>query len=209
MHRSLSVILRMLLPAVARAQAPLSGVIVEDRAKHPLACVDVALADSAGTVLARTQTSADGAFLFAADGAAARVIRVSAHRIAPTELPLGGAITDSDGVRRLVVFLDPMDAGAPGDASDDVPPLPVRGFIAPKYPDALRPSRVQGSAVVGFAVDARGRTVRESVVELQSSHPAFLESAVEAVKGASFRPARRGGKAACAFTIAVFQFDHR
>jgi TonB family protein len=211
MHRIALTVLLFSIAVEAQAQGAISGVLVEDRNQHPLACVDVALSDRAGTVRARTQTMRDGTFAFAPGvGGEADVLQVSAQRLVTTDLPLTSVEAGAGGVRRFVLVLEPnpADTGEGAATGEDAPPVAVRGYIAPKYPDALRSSAMRGSVVLGFAVDARGRADMQSVVELQSTHAEFLRSAREAVAAARFRPARRGGRASCAFTIYSFQFDH-
>ena len=209
--RRFAFILFLLTAAVAQAQGAMTGVLAEDRAQQPLACVDVALIDSAGVALDRTQTAGDGGFRFASTSVTGRLsLRVSAHQLEPMEFPVSSVEADAAGARRYTLFLEPLAPGATVAAKSpqDSPPAPVRGFIAPKYPDELRPLAVRGSVVVGFAVDARGRAVIASVVALQSTHQAFLDSVREAVAAARFRPAQRDGRPACAFTVFSFQFDH-
>lgn len=203
-----SLLLALLLADQAQAQTPITGVLVEDRDRLPLSCVDVALLDGAGVVRARTQTSRDGSFAFA-PGAASEplALRVSAHLLAPTDLPLASFETDSASRRRYVMVLEP-DAAALPARPDDSPPIPVARFIAPKYPDELRASLARGSVMVGLAVDEHGRADTNSAVVLQATHAEFLDSSLEALARARFRPARRDGRATCAFIIFSFQFAH-
>ncbi len=190
------------------AQTPLAGVLAEDRDKHPLACVELALTDASGTVRERTRTGPDGSFRFTAAPDSGALLHVSAHLLEPTDLPVAGVQADATGVRHFLMVLEPAEGGGSEATSDpaDTPPLPVRGFIAPKYPDEMRAAGARGSAVVGFAVDDRGRVDEQSLITLQATNDVFLASVRQAVLGARFRPAQRGGRAACAFTLFAFQF---
>lgn len=56
------------------------------------------------------------------------------------------------------------------------------------YPPAARDSNVQGSVTVRAVVDPTGAVLRTDVV--QSSHPLLNDSAVAAVRGVHYTPAR-------------------
>ncbi|HEX7336982.1 MAG TPA: TonB family protein [Gemmatimonadales bacterium] len=75
-------------------------------------------------------------------------------------------------------------------AVDQVPAL--KEELHPRYPDSLRRAGVQGWVEVEYVVNHRGRVEGHSVRVLAGSHPAFVLSALEAIRGARFRPAQRG-----------------
>jgi protein TonB len=86
----------------------------------------------------------------------------------------------------------PGPGGAWSEAQvDDPVTLLAPGHL--RYPPVLERAGVSGSVVVEFVVDTLGRVEPASVRVLTSSHPAFEESALEAVLASTFRPARAHG----------------
>lgn len=67
----------------------------------------------------------------------------------------------------------------------------VISSISPKYPPELLRARVEGMVVLLFVVDESGR-VQEPRVE-STTHPAFEQPALEAVRRWKFRPGSREG----------------
>lgn len=64
---------------------------------------------------------------------------------------------------------------------------------APRYPSQLKRMGVQGKVWIIFIVDENGNTGKARVIE--SAHPEFSESAIEAVQSWKFEPGKKGGKA--------------
>ena len=64
---------------------------------------------------------------------------------------------------------------------------------APRYPSQLKRMGVQGKVWIVFVVDEHGNTGKTRVLE--SAHPEFSESAVEAVLSWKFEPGKKEGKA--------------
>jgi TonB family protein len=90
----------------------------------------------------------------------------------PIGSPIGSGVLDADGV--------------------DVPARLLPNSPLPRYPDFLRQSRLEGGVRVRFIVNENGRAELASLVVLESTHPAFVES-VRAVLGRlRFTPARVG-----------------
>lgn len=90
----------------------------------------------------------------------------------PIGSPIGSGVLDADGV--------------------DVPARLLPSSPLPRYPDFLRQSRLEGGVRVRFIVNENGRAELASLVVLESTHPAFVES-VRAVLGRlRFTPARVG-----------------
>ena len=74
---------------------------------------------------------------------------------------------------------------------DEKPTPLVR--IAPAYPSKLKRTGIQGKVWVVFVVDERGQISKARIVE--SSHPDFSKSALEAINQWKFEPGKRAGKA--------------
>jgi protein TonB len=94
----------------------------------------------------------------------------------------------------------PLDAWGLGNAA----PLPdslvqerpeLLATPQPVYPARLREAGVEGSVVVQVVVDTMGRAEPASVRVLQHSESGFDAAALEAIRGARFRPARVWGRA--------------
>lgn len=79
------------------------------------------------------------------------------------------------------------------DAVDD--PVAYVGGPQPRYPDSLKALKITGRVTLRFVVGVDGKPEAASVQVLSSTHPAFEQSAVEAILGSTFRPATiRGTK---------------
>lgn len=65
---------------------------------------------------------------------------------------------------------------------------------APVYPDHLRAARVEGSVLVQFVVDQRGRPEMSSFKVIKSSNAALTQSVRNAVASMSFFPAEWNGQ---------------
>jgi periplasmic protein TonB len=98
---------------------------------------------------------------------------------------------------------------APGDSGKRASPVNGASFVLavtevdqppelerelhPQYPEALRRAGVSGQVDLEYVIQSSGRIDSGTVVVLESSHPAFAESARQAVLMARFKPARRAG----------------
>ncbi len=87
------------------------------------------------------------------------------------------------------VPVDP-DSGTPSPGEDSDPRVILQG--PPTYPFELRRSSVTGEVRVGFYVKANGEVA--SPVALRATDSRFAESAVAAVSGWRFIPARKNGR---------------
>lgn len=84
-------------------------------------------------------------------------------------------------------------------AATEVDQLPeIAHDLRPQYPEALRRSGLSGVAQLEYVISADGLVDSATIRVLQSTHPAFGMAAWQAIRGARFRPARRGGQ-----TVAV------
>lgn len=95
----------------------------------------------------------------------------------------------------------PRTSTAPTNAATvpavDVPPVDVpaalrSGSPLPRYPDILRQSRIEGGVRVRFVVNEDGRADLASLVVLESTHPAFVESVRAVLPRLRFTQARVG-----------------
>jgi TonB family protein len=77
----------------------------------------------------------------------------------------------------------------------DVDELPeLLHELRPRYPEGLRRAGVSGLVQVEYVVDIEGRMDRRSVRVVASTHPGFVLAALQALRRAHFKPARRGGR---------------
>lgn len=107
----------------------------------------------------------------------------------PIGSPIGNGVLDADGV--------------------DVPARLLPNSPLPRYPDFLRQSRLEGGVRVRFIVNENGRAELASLVILESTHPAFVES-VRAVLGRlRFTPARVGRERVRQMVEIPFGFELR
>jgi protein TonB len=117
----------------------------------------------------------------------------------PTLSFSGGA--GPDDPRRFVARLNGRIVSAPTDSSravfnavevDELPELV--GDLRLRYPLGLERAGVSGVVVLEYVVGSDGRVNPGSVRALSSSHPAFFQAALEALRDARFKPARRWGR---------------
>ena len=73
-------------------------------------------------------------------------------------------------------------------------PAKLKSGPVPRYPDRLRMTGVEGSVLVQFIVDERGRPDMSSFKVIKSSDAALTESVRQAVMAMSFFPAEAGGQ---------------
>lgn len=123
----------------------------------------------------------------------------------PTEIP---AVIPTEFAPPVDLPVGDGGLGAPSDAGDgtpigsgdaalgadavDVPAALRSGSPLPRYPDILRQSRIEGGVRVRFIVNEDGRADLASLVILESTHPAFVESVRAVLPRLRFTPARVG-----------------
>lgn len=111
-----------------------------------------------------------------------------------------------------------ISGDGPGDGSsyDNTPfdarvvevPASLRpGSPVPRYPDALRPSRVEGRVVVRFVVDTAGRVEPASVRLLSSTHALFTSAVRATLPSLRFTPARARGTKVRQLVELPFEFE--
>jgi protein TonB len=81
-----------------------------------------------------------------------------------------------------------------GAAEVDIPAALLPRSPLPRYPDIVRPQRLEGSGRVRFVVGTDGRVEMSSVRILESTHPAFAESVRATLPRMRFSPARVGNE---------------
>jgi protein TonB len=76
---------------------------------------------------------------------------------------------------------------------DQIDQKPVASYQeSPLYPQSMRGKKLEGLVTIEFVVDATGKVVNPRVTE--STHTAFEEPALKAIRRWKFEPAFRGGQ---------------
>ncbi|OYV67873.1 MAG: hypothetical protein B7Z72_09140 [Gemmatimonadetes bacterium 21-71-4] len=88
----------------------------------------------------------------------------------------------------------------------DVPVRYVQGTAAPMYPDSLFRAGVAGHVVARFVVDTAGAVEPRSVDIESATLPAFGQAVREALRSATFTPARVGGAVVRQLVEMPFEF---
>jgi periplasmic protein TonB len=103
-----------------------------------------------------------------------------------------------------------LDSSPSVFSSTEVDQLPeLAQELHPHYPDALRRAGVSGLVQVQYVVGSDGMVDGRSVRVLASSHPAFLLAALQALRDARFKPARRAGQPAAVLVQQTIRFRCR
>ena len=106
-----------------------------------------------------------------------------------SSIGVGAGTAAADGARGL-------GSGAAGGAYAETQVeriVEVTRAAAPRFPDALRNSGVEGDVQVTFIVGINGRVEPSSIRIVHSPHQLFSESVRSALLDARFRPAQVGG----------------
>jgi periplasmic protein TonB len=74
---------------------------------------------------------------------------------------------------------------------DPVQPISIPN---PRYPPVLQSAGISGAVDLQYVVDTTGHAEPNSFKVMKSSHPAFTEPAVEAIRKGVFKPARLRGR---------------
>ena len=69
----------------------------------------------------------------------------------------------------------------------------IRTFVAPGYPETAKVAGVQARVELQFIVDESGHVPPNSIQVVSAAYQEFVESAVNAVRAETFRPAMAGG----------------
>jgi TonB family protein len=127
---------------------------------------------------------------------------------------------DSSKLDQVLATIRSMATGpsgrdsSPGDTAvvgvSEVDRLPeLLRDLTPRYPDELRRAGLGGETLLEYVIDREGRVVPGSIRVLGASHPAFAQSAIEALKRARFNPARRAGRSIAVLVSQRIRFESR
>lgn len=188
------------------AQPPAeSGIARDARGSAPLACLHVALLDTADRAVAHTVTDSAGTFVLVAPEPG--VFRVG-FEIFGWERLVGPVDTLRAGdVRERVYpleFGDSLAGDRPGPAElrqrEDASwhsAVATRPDADIRFPVSMRGSRMPGSVVVQYVVDADGRVRADSWRPIVSTHPDYLAALRAHAPAMRYEPARLDGRPVC------------
>lgn len=78
--------------------------------------------------------------------------------------------------------------------------------LRPEYPDVLRRAGISGAVEVEYVVGEDGRVDSRSLQVLTTDHDRFTDSVLQALQGARFKAARRGGRAVAVLVRQTIRF---
>ena len=198
------VLLSLLCMAVPlHAQGFVAGYVVDSATRAPLQCIDVALQDTAGRIVARQATQSDGSFLLNAPPRGEYRLRFSTWGQDPL---YGPQETLEPTTRRegtfalaLVDFVGQVKLRDSDTVTNAPPGRPLNlKTAAIRYPAELREKKVQGEVRANFVVDSTGAVVPESIRILDSTHRDFADAVVQHLRAVRFEPALRDRRPVCA-----------
>ena len=195
----------LLVAAPLSAQGLVGGIAVDSATGMPLPCVDVALEDSTGRVVVRTQSFADGTFQFDAPARGAYRYKFSVWHHLPVVSPVEMLEPTSERARmyQLVFTGDaPQKAKLWPDTADS-PPGPPRdpGQARIRYPKELFDKGIEGTVTVRYAVDSAGIVLGPSIRVLSTTDPRFEPAVTSYLQDVRLAPARRAGQPVCALMV--------
>ena len=185
------------------AQGFVAGYVVDSATRAPLQCIDVALQDSAGRIVARQATESDGAFLLNAPARGEYRLRFSTWG----QEPLYGPLETIDSTTRregtfalaLVDFVGQLELRTSDTVSNAPPGRPLNLKTANiRYPIELYEKKVEGEVRANFVVDSTGAVVPASVQIINSTHPDFSEAVIKHLHALRLEPALRDRRPVCA-----------
>lgn len=106
--------------------------------------------------------------------------------------PLRDALRHVATVPMSVRYVERAARWTPGKTPGDHPPKVVK-VVEPVYPASMRLARQEGVVTVLFVVDTKG-IVKDATI-VNASHPAFAESALQAINRFRFEPGVKAGGA--------------
>jgi TonB family protein len=184
----------LLVPGAVGAQTAI-GQVVSLSTKRPLAGVTVALVDDSARVVAvATTDSALGSFFV--DAPRAGRYRIALYTVTGASFLSAPMVLDSTPSPQAIYTLPDISdrfAGVRVKGQVTKPAEPLPGTPSPRYPDAMRQSRVRGSVAVAFVIDSTGRPHADSLQVLFSTNPQFVESVKRSLDHARFTPAELDG----------------
>src|SRR5436190_24054246 len=191
--------------APLHAQGLVGGIVVDSATGMRLPCVDVALEDTTGRVVARSQTSNDGTFQFDAParGAYRYTFGVWHHR--PVVGPIERLDPSTERARTYQVAFanDPAQKLKLWPDIADSPPGAPRGPAGARitYPKELFDKKIEGTVTVHYAVDSTGSVLGPSIRVISATDPRFEPAVTAYLQQVRLVPARRAGQPACALML--------
>ena len=198
------ILLSLLCTAVPlHAQGYVAGYVVDSATRAPLQCIDVALQDTTGRIVARQATESDGAFLLNAPARGAYRLRFSTWGQEPLYGPLEtiDSTTRREGTFALSLgdFVGQYQLRTSDTVSNAPPGRPLNLRTANmRYPVELHRKKVQGEVRADFVVDSTGAVVPASVRIVSSTHPDFSEAVIKHLREIRLEPALRDRRPVCA-----------
>jgi hypothetical protein len=227
-------ILVCLAPARLSAQLVEAGIARDAKLGTPLACLHVALLDSAGSAIQHTVTDSSGQFMLEAPRPGRYRVQFVIYRweplVGPVDTLAEGAfkhrvypltfanmlVADTSSVRQ-------QGAATKGDARDRIQQLDdylrrdeswagwqsrraMQFSSGLRYPDSLFMRTVGGSVLARFIVDPTGRARPGSWVTLYASHPQFEEAVKSTLPYARWMPAQNAGTPVCELVLDYTRF---
>ena len=204
MRATLTVAL-LLVAAPLHAQGLVGGVTVDSATGMRLPCVDVALEDTTGRVVARTQTMTDGTFQFDAPARGAYRYRFSVWHHQAAIGPIENLDPSSERARMYqVAFVsDPPQRlrlwPDTADSPPGAPKVPRKAVIG--YPKELYTKGIEGTVTVQYAVDSAGFVRGPSIRVISATDHRFEPAVITYLQDVQLEPARRNGQPACALML--------
>jgi len=191
--------------APLHAQGVVGGIAVDSATGMRLACVDVTLEDTTGHVVARAQTTNDGAFQFDAPARGAYRYRFDVWHHLPVVGPTEILEPASERARiyQLAFVNDPQQKLKLWPDTADSPPGPPRdpSHARIPYPKELYTKGIEGSVTVQYAVDSLGVVYGPSIRVISATDPRFEPAVTSYLQDVRLLPPRRAGRPACALMM--------
>jgi hypothetical protein len=226
--------LACLAPARLSAQLAEAGVARDAKLGTPLACLHVALLDSAGRAIQHTVTDSVGQFLLEAPRPGKYRVQFLIYRWEPLAGPVD---TLAEGTFKQRVYplafanmlvadtssVRQQGAAAKRDSREKVQAIDdllradesesgwqsrraMRFSYGLKYPEDLFTKGVGGSVLARFIVDATGLARPGSWVTLFASNPEFEDAVKSKLPDARWMPAQNAGKPVCELVMDFTRF---
>jgi TonB family protein len=199
------VVALLVVAAPVHAQGLVGGIAVDSATGMRLPCVDVALEDTTGRVVARGLTTYDGAFQFDAPVRGAYRYRFSVWHHLPVVGPTEMLEPSSERARlyQLAFANDPQQKlklwPDTADSPPGVPREPTKSRIP--YPKELYQKGIDGTVIVQYAVDSAGSVIGPSIRVISATDPRFEPPVSAWLQSIQLEPARRAGQPSCALML--------
>jgi TonB family protein len=104
-----------------------------------------------------------------------------------------------------VVSMEPEIAFIEAEIDKQAAPYP--GNKAPRYPDDLRKTGVQGEVLLEFVVDSTGHALPETFFVLRTSEPRLIQAVTDVLPAMRFYPGERRGRPVAQRVAMPFSFS--